>query len=85
MNRFTVTYTIKWRVNFAEHYVFNEWREMWNLKTGKRIKKVSKGGSIGYIISGKFYTLTKLKGFLERPPKNTPNNYLLDLLNENPH
>jgi len=37
---------------------------MVNLKTTRIINQVSKGGSIGYIINGKFYTLTKLRNSL---------------------
>jgi hypothetical protein len=37
-----------------------------NLKTGRVIKQVTKGGSIGYIVDGKFYSLTKLREHLEK-------------------
>jgi hypothetical protein len=38
---------------------------MVNIKTGRVIGQVSKGGSIGYIVDGKFYTLARLRECLE--------------------
>lgn len=67
MHSFTVTYSIKYLVSFAPHYVFNQYKECHNLKTGRRIKKVRQGGSIGYNIKGKFYSLTKLRNYLAKP------------------
>lgn len=69
MHTFTVTYSIKYVVDFADHYVFNQHRECYNLRTGRRLKKVRKGGSIGYVIKGKFYSLTKLRTYLAKPKK----------------
>jgi hypothetical protein len=43
------------------------------MKSGRVIKQVMKGGSIGYIIDSKFYTLKKLSEQLEIIPKeDTP-------------
>jgi hypothetical protein len=67
MHTFTVTYSIKYVIDFADHYVFNKHRECYNLRTGRRLKKVRKGGSIGYVIKGKFYSLTALRRHLIKP------------------
>lgn len=61
----SLTFTCKWTIKNNENYVFTENPTMLvNLKTGKIINQISKGGSIGYIINSKFYTLTKLKSML---------------------
>jgi hypothetical protein len=69
MNSFTVIYTIKYVIDFADNYVFNQYNEMHNLKTGRRKKKVSNNGTIGYIIEGKFYSLKQLRPHLKKPQK----------------
>lgn len=35
-----------------------------NLKSGRVINQITKGGSIGYILDGKFYTLFRVKQML---------------------
>lgn len=63
--RIYLNFTCKWTIKNNENYVFTENPKMLvNLKTGKIINQISKGGSIGYIINSKFYTLTKLKSML---------------------
>jgi len=69
MSTFTVTYTIKYELSFANYYVWNKYKECFNLKTGRKIKQVMVGGSIGYIIDGKFKSLKYLKKFLIKPKK----------------
>lgn len=71
MHTFTVTYTVKYKINFAPEYVFNQNKECWNLKTGRRIKKVTKNGMIGYSIKRKFYSLKRLRNYLIKPKKET--------------
>lgn len=66
----SVNYTCKYRLNFAKHYVFTKCKKCYNLKSERLIKQVYKGGSIGYIINGKFHTLTRLKNHLEKIPSN---------------
>lgn len=56
-------------IDFAPEYKFTKHKECFNAKTGRRIKQVSNNGSIGYIIRGKFYSLTKLKSHLIKPKK----------------
>jgi hypothetical protein len=70
MHSFTITYTIKYVIDFAPNYAFNQYKEMYNLKTGRRKKKVSNNGTIGYIIDGKFYSLNQLRPHLIKPKKN---------------
>lgn len=60
----------KYRLDFAINYVFTTNPKMLvNLNSGKVINQIIKGGSIGYVINGKFYTLTKLREHLEEIPK----------------
>ncbi len=69
MKTFTITYHIKFTIDFAPHYVFNKHKELFNLKTERKIKQVMVGGSIGYVINGKFYSLTYLKKHLSKTNK----------------
>jgi hypothetical protein len=63
--RISLDFTCKWTIKNNENYVFVESPKMLvNLKTGKIINQISKGGSIGYIINSKFYALTKLRTML---------------------
>ena len=64
-------FSCKWTLDFDDRYVFiDKYNFMVNTQTGKILKQVIKGGSIGYIINGKFYTLTKLKSSLTKIKKN---------------
>lgn len=69
MNSFTVTYTIKYKIAFATEYVFNQFNDCYNLKTGRKIKKVYNNGCLGYSIKGNFYSLVKLRPYLIKPKK----------------
>jgi hypothetical protein len=63
--RIELQFTCKWTLDFDNDFVFVErFNFLVNLKTGKILKQITKGGSIGYVIKGKFYTLKKLKGHL---------------------
>lgn len=64
----------KYRISFAPNYVFSVSPKLLiNTQTGKVINQVMKGSTIGYIINGKFYSLTKLREYLEKIPKlDTP-------------
>ena len=69
MNTISITYTVKFELDFARNYKFTENKECFNAKTGRRIKQVYKNGSIGYNIKGKFYSLTRLRKHLVKPVK----------------
>lgn len=63
--RICLNFTCKWTIKNNENYVFTENPKMLvNLKTGRIINQIIKGGSIGYIINSKFYTIIKLKTIL---------------------
>jgi hypothetical protein len=68
--RITLDLHCKYRVNFATNYIFTtEPKLLINMKSGKVIKQIMKGSTIGYIINSKFYSLTKLREHLEEIPK----------------
>lgn len=71
MHCFTITYTITFIIDFAPYYAFNKYRELYNLKTGRRLKKISNNGTLGYKIKGKFYSLKKLRKHLIKPEKES--------------
>lgn len=67
MNRFTITYTVKYELSTSPEYVWNEYNECFNLKTGRKIKQILKNGVIGYCIKGKFKSLKSLRPLLQKP------------------
>jgi hypothetical protein len=66
----TVNYIANYRLNFAPNYVFTKCGLCYNLKSGKLIKQVLKGSTIGYIVNSKFISLDKLRPNLENIEKN---------------
>ena len=69
MYTFTITYTCKYRLKFANNYIWSNCGKCYNIKTGRLIKQVYKSGSICYIINGKFKSLKYLRTQLEEIPK----------------
>ena len=68
--RIELQFSCKWTLDFDKDFVFlDTYNFLVNLKTKKILKQVTKGGSIGYVIKGKFYTLTKLRTHLVRIEK----------------
>jgi len=66
----TVHYTCKYQISFATQYKFTTCGLCYNSKSGRLIKQVLKSNCIGYIINGKFYSLTLLRTKLELIPKS---------------
>jgi len=71
MQSITYTIEIKWEIRGLEHYGFGTDKNLYNLKTGRRIKQCYNSGSIGYWLSKKFITLKALKTKLYKPKKET--------------
>lgn len=80
MNTITITYDLIYRLDFANNYQFTKCKKCFNIKRGKQIKQVIQGGSIGYNIKGKFYSLTRLKNHLEPIQDEKENPLLYKLL-----
>jgi hypothetical protein len=69
--RITLNFTCKYTLNFDNDFVFTEkYNFLVNKKTGKILKQITKGGSIGYVLKGKFYTLTSLRQSLVKIAKS---------------
>lgn len=69
MNSISITYTLKFELDFAPEYKWSEDKKCFNEKTGRQIKQVYVGGSIGYCIRGKFYSLKFLRLHLKKIEK----------------
>lgn len=67
MNYVSVTYSYNYQLDFAPEYKYTICKKCINAKTNRQIKQVRVGGSIGYNIKGKFYSLTKLRKHLVKP------------------
>lgn len=67
----TITYTIeiKWHVRDYPVYGFGDDKNLYNLKTGRKLKQCYNSGSIGYWFSKKFVTLKSLKSKIYKPKK----------------
>jgi len=62
----SVSYTCKYRLKFANHYVWTTCGKCYNQKTGRMIKQVYNSGCIGYTINGKFKSIKFLRNNLEK-------------------
>jgi hypothetical protein len=69
MERISITFNIKYVLSFAQNYKWLDHGFCFNAKTGRIIKQTTCGGSIGYVINGKFHSLTYLRKYLVRPDK----------------
>jgi len=69
MIEFSVTYKAKYRLKNNPNYVFSTCKLCFNLKSGRLVKQITKGYTIGYLIDGKFRSLLQLKSELEIIPK----------------
>jgi hypothetical protein len=69
MQTISVTYTLKYELDFAPQYKWSKNNKCFNVKTGRQIKQTYVGGSIGYCICGKFYSLTTLRKHLVKIKK----------------
>lgn len=64
MNLISVSYTLKYELDFAPNYQWTKCGKCFNIKTGRQLKQSYVSGSIGYSINGKFMSLTKLRKHL---------------------
>ena len=71
MIEFNVKYKAKYRLKDNENYIFSTCGLCFNLKSGKLVKQITKGYTIGYLINGKFKSLEVLRQNLELIPKNS--------------
>lgn len=69
MNSISINYDLKWQIRNNEKYRWSTCKKLFNVKTGRQIKKTLNCRSIGYWIDRKFITLSKLKNELEIIPK----------------
>lgn len=59
----------KWQLKGKENYVWTDDKRLYNLRTGRFIKKTLKGLTAGYWISKTFIKLSELKSKVELIPK----------------
>jgi hypothetical protein len=64
MTYISVTYTLKYELDFAPEYKWTKCGICFNSKTGRKIKQVYNNGCIGYSIRGKFKSLKYLREHL---------------------
>ena len=69
MNTISINYALKWQYKLNNKYQWSECGKLFNTHTGKQIKKVVNGGSIGYWIGKKFITLTHFGQTIEMVKK----------------
>ena len=69
MNSITITKTFEllWEISGMDGYCFASNKKLYNIKTGKEIRKTLNGGCVGYWIGKKFLSLNKIRPLLIRP------------------
>lgn len=67
----SITYTIEilWLIKDFDGYGFGKDKNLYNLKTGRKLKQCYNSGSIGYWFGKEFKTLTVLRKMLYKPKK----------------
>jgi len=63
-----VTYYAKWQIKDATWYKWTTCKKLINCKTGREIKKTTKGSQAGYYIEGDFVKISDLKNRVELIP-----------------
>jgi hypothetical protein len=61
----SINYACKYRISFAKNYVFTNCGICFNVDTKRVINQTTNSRCIGYVINGKFKSLTFLKTKLE--------------------
>ena len=69
MHSISITYTLIYHISFAQEYKFSKCKKLFNCKSNKQIRQIINGGSIGYCIRGRFYSLKYLKQYLAKIPE----------------
>jgi len=62
-------YDLIWHIDFANEYQFTKCKKLINTHRCIEVRKIVNGGSIGYCIRGKFYSLTYLRTHLQKITK----------------
>jgi hypothetical protein len=60
---------LKWEIKNNISYKVTDCGKVFNIKTGRLLKRCYNSGSIGYWIAGKFYTLKTLRRMLVKIDK----------------
>ena len=66
----TIEIKIIWHIKDIANYGFGNDKNLYNLKTCRRLKQCYNNGSIGYWIGKYFYSLKKLKTLIYKPKKD---------------
>lgn len=70
MKSISVSYVLKYHLDFAPEYHWSKCNKCFNTKTGRQIKQTMCGRSIGYCVRGRFYSLNKLRDCLVKIEKS---------------
>ena len=68
MIEFTTKHIAKYRLKSNPNYIYSIDKICYNTSTGRVINQILKGSTIGYVIAGKFKSLTNLRKDLELIP-----------------
>ena len=69
MSNYQINIIPKWHIKNEPNYFVDDKNKVYNLKTGKAIQMQLKGYTKGFYLSGKFYSLIKLRPLLVKYKK----------------
>lgn len=67
MQSITYTIEIKWKIKGFDNYGFGTDKNLYNLKTGRKLKQTYNAGSIGYWLGKTFKTIHFLREIIYKP------------------
>lgn len=70
MQTITITYALKWQLDFAPHVCFTQKGECFNVKLGRQLKRSYRGVNVGFWIGNTFYPLPTLRQHLVKTGRN---------------
>ena len=69
MSNITVNYALKWQFKNYPYIQLKDSRHIFNMRTGRRIKLTTNGGSVGIWLGRVFIIKAELNSHIQRIPK----------------
>ena len=72
MRTISITYALKWQLDFANHICFDAKGQAFNTRTGRKLKRCYNGRSVGHWIGRDWHSLKDLRVHLTKIKNKEP-------------